>query len=227
MKKSNMMFWRGTAMSALMLSATSAAWAAPDENNAPKAANPDNKPAAQFRERIKESLAQRNQKRAEAVRARLVDMGFAEPAVQDAVITHLKSEQAARETLRENGRKIARTLRAAKAGQTITDTQLTTFLAEYRAAQEADEARRNKAEAALDAQIKYTSNARLEATLVLLGAIGGGPELIPMGGGGQLNRQDRPNRPRNNRPRNNQPAAPNAAPAQPAAPQGDAAMPAQ
>jgi len=128
------------------------------------------------------------QQREQKMRELMAEFGVAEPAIQDAVIAYMASEAMAQRPLRLQGRRLIIALKAQAAdANAVTDDQMRVLVADFRVALDADLERTMEAEAALDNQIGYSKNPRLEAMLVLLGIIGNGPPMMIVGGPGQPN----------------------------------------
>jgi len=121
----------------------------------------------------REALAKARER---GLRLLLTEAGFAEKAVQDAVVAFVNDQDTAREPLREAAAKLMDTVSGSAAG----DTLVPGLLAELRAQVTLEKERHTKALAALDAQIGYTKNPRLDATLTVLGVIG--KEAVSMEG---------------------------------------------
>lgn len=115
------------------------------------------------------------QRRAQQLNRTLSEAGFIEKDVQDAVIAFASAQDAERKNSRDSARKLSEALREGEDNETLA-----TILSDMRAEAKAAEAKRVAALDALDAQIHFKSNARLEAVLVLAGLTG---EV--MGGGGE------------------------------------------
>jgi hypothetical protein len=154
------------------------AQAQPDLNNAPKGENPPprNRPNRPGRGDNNENRRSPE----DNVRRMLAQAGVDDAATQTAVLDYIKTDMEARGPLREQGAKIFRALREGA----VTDDQLLALVTDYRAAQQAEKARREQAEANLDAKINYSKNPRLEAMLLLSGLIGDGPMMFQGGGRG-------------------------------------------
>ena len=108
-------------------------------------------------------------------------LGCDETRVQDAIIVYIAGETRARRPLRDQSRKLFQALRARDTmpNEGATDSEIETLLIDFRAALEQDKARHQVGEAALDQQINFKGNARLEAMLLLFGVIGDGPTFFP------------------------------------------------
>lgn len=105
----------------------------------------------------------------------MTSMGFGDRALQDEVLGHIAVEVRERGQVRRKGQDIYNALRDPRR----TDEEVRALLHEYHAVVEADHARRRIAEDALDERIDFRSNPRLEAMLILFGAIGDAPIALP------------------------------------------------
>jgi len=149
------------AAAALFLSQmTPVAQAQPDLNVLPKGDNP---PARERGGKAREFADQ-------AIRKMMAQAGVEDVAKQDAVLAFVKADMEARRPLREQGQKLLQALREGA----VTDDQLLALVTDYRASQEAEQIRREKAQEELDEKIKFGENPRLEAMLLLAGLIGDG-----------------------------------------------------
>lgn len=160
--------------------------AAPMEGEAPPAAAPDpaqfdwrNATPEQRQAMIQQMQAQQAGQAEAGLRRAMNDLKFTDKTMQDVILAHLKQREAANVALQAK----ARDLGAALRNNAVPPAQLLTILAEYQGAVEADRASRREAEAALDAQVKYSQDPRLQTFLVLLGGVGDGPSLLQQGGG--------------------------------------------
>jgi hypothetical protein len=157
---------------------TQVAWAQPDLNEAPKADNPpeNNRP----RRNMQMNMEERKKAMEDRMREMLVHVGVNEAPTQDAILAYVQTDLEARRPMREQTTKLFRALNGG-----VTDAQLLALVTDYRAAQEAEKARREAALQDLDAKIHYTQNPRLEAILLLAGLLGDGQgSMMFMGGGG-------------------------------------------
>ena len=149
------------------------AQAQPDLNELPKGDNPA--------PHVRPNRAEQQLKLADqAVRSMLVQGGVNDVATQDAVLSYMKEDTQARRPMRELGAKLFQAMRA----EGVTDEQMLALVADYRAAQQAEEGRREEAQEALDAKIHYSENPRLEAILLLAGLIGDGDPFMKARAGG-------------------------------------------
>jgi hypothetical protein len=118
--------------------------------------------------------AEMQQRRAQQLNRMLSEAGFIDKDVQDAVLAFANAQDAERKSTRDNAQKLAQALREGEDNVTLA-----AILADMRADAKESEAKRVAALNALDAQIHFKSNARLEAVLVLAGLTG---EVAPGGG---------------------------------------------
>jgi hypothetical protein len=157
---------------------TQLAWAQPDPNVAPKADNPPEN----ARGNRGGNMEDRRKAMEDRMRQMLTHVGVNDAPTQDAILAYVQADMEARNPLREQTMKLFRALNNGG----VTDDQLLALVTDVRAAQEAEKARREKAQADLDAKIHYTQNPRLEAVLLLAGLIGDGQNgAMFMGGGGR------------------------------------------
>lgn len=157
---------------ALLLATPLVAHAQPDPNNGAKAENPENRPAGANREKAMETF----------LRRQLEGIGVTETAQQDATMAYLKEEFEARSKVSQKGGKLAQALR----GDALTDAQIVGLLNEYQVALEDEKVRRQKAQTKFKAKLDYTKTPKLEAWLVVLGAVGDGqPMMLGNLGGNQ------------------------------------------
>jgi hypothetical protein len=172
------LFGLGGALCAGVLLAQTA-WAQPDPNDAPKADNPPEANRPRFNRNNGEQMRQQMEER---MRAMLGQVGVNEKETQDSVLEFIKNDMEARRPLREQGMKLFQALRNGG----VNDDQMLALVTDYRAAQEAETARREQAMKDFDAKVHYTKNPRLEAVLLLAGVIGegGNAMFLQMGGGG-------------------------------------------
>jgi hypothetical protein len=114
--------------------------------------------------------------REERQRQLMTASGITDPAIQDAVIQFVVTQEAARRPLLEMARQLSRNL----ANPEVTAEANTTALANFRRAAAADQTRYEGALKALDAQISYSANPKIETFLTLIGILGN--EVMPLGG---------------------------------------------
>lgn len=121
------------------------------------------------------------QRRAQQLNRMLSEAGFIDKDVQDAVIAFANAQDAERRAM---GEKVQKLMQAVREGE--DNEAIAALLADVRADAKANDTKREAALNALDAQIHFKSNARLEAILVLAGLtgeeFGGGPMGGPRGG---------------------------------------------
>lgn len=134
--------------------------AQPDPTNQTKADNPP------VREKNRDKRQQLD--REQRLRLAMEGAGVTDKDAVAAAVSHAQDQDAARLPLQ----RLAANLASALNEETLTEAQLGTLLASFKAAQEADEKRRREAEAALEARIKYSRSPRLESALLVLGVIG-------------------------------------------------------
>lgn len=108
------------------------------------------------------------QMRERMVRGIMDNAAFTAKPMQDAVVAFAKTQDTATQTLQEK----TRTLVEAVSTKGTPDAKIATLLAEFQAAVAAEKERRKTAQAALDTQIKYSTQPRLNALLTTLGIIG-------------------------------------------------------
>lgn len=120
----------------------------------------------------------------DAQRALLNSGGITDRTVQDAIIAFVAEQNKAREPLSAQARKLS----SALADPATTGDQATALLKEFRAVSTAHKERYKEALAQLDARISYSTDARLESMLTLVGilgdeayAAGGFPAIFPNG----------------------------------------------
>lgn len=160
--------------------ATQLAWAQPDPNDAPKADNPPENNRQPRGGRGGGNPEEMRQRMEQQMRNMLTQVGVKETATQDTVLEYIRTDMETRQPLRQQAMKLFQALRNGG----VTDDQLLALVTDYRAAQEADKVRREKAQAELDAKVHYSQNPRLEAVLMLAGVVGDGQGMMFMGGGG-------------------------------------------
>ena len=168
------------------------ALAQPDATDATKAQNPPNQPVGGNRggnnrggrnltpEQRRQMEAQRQQQRALALRETLSQGGFTDAAVQNSIVNFAAEQEKARAALQEKWRAIEQALR----GTTVTDTQLTVLLNDFRALADEEKARRAKALTTLETEVGLSKKPRLDA-LLLVNGITGEESAIVNGAQGQ------------------------------------------
>jgi hypothetical protein len=150
---------------------TAVAQAQPDVNNAPKAANPANRPVGMARQqRIKQQLDTR-------LRPELVRLGVTDAAQQDALLAFFLNEAEARALLAQKGRTLAQALQ----NGALTDNQLASALNDYQGAVEDNKTRHTAALATLKKSVDYEKSPKLTTMLTVLGFVGDGPAVAANG----------------------------------------------
>jgi hypothetical protein len=166
----------GTAALAL-ISTTGMAMAQPDPNNAPKGDNPQNWERGggqNWRNMTPEQRAAAQQQARRRMLAFFMNASeITDPATQEAIQVFAEAHEKAQTTLREKYGKLAEAL-AAKAMNkpAVTDAEIETLLAEFRAEVQDEKARRETAIAALEAQTGFSKKPRVELFLTMGGYIG-------------------------------------------------------
>ena len=133
---------------------------------APRAA-PD-RAARQARQKRREA---EREKRSQSLRNVMNSMGIGDRALQDEVLRHIAAEVRERGLVRRNAQTIYNALRDPRK----TDDEVRDLLRQYHVVVGNDRARRYRAEQVLNERINYRENPRLEAMLLLFGAIGDAP----------------------------------------------------
>ena len=151
------------------------AQAQPDPNNAPKADNPENRPARPNRaERDRMTPEQREAQRKEQMqryfKGQMTKFGLTDETQQTAVISYIEGEAEARGALLESGRDLAKVM----GNEAVTDTQVAALLNKYHAAIEDDKTRREASEKKLNQSVPLLKFPRLEAFLTVMGFYGDG-----------------------------------------------------
>lgn len=157
-------------------------WAQPD-NEAPKAENPPDVARPQRQGQgggAGFNRADMQKRMEEGMRQMLRQAGVDDAPTQDIILDYVRADFEARAQLREQGNKLFQAVRNGG----VTDDQLLALITDYRAAQQAERTRREKAETDLDAKVHFSKNPKLEAMLLLGGMIGDGGGLTIYGGGG-------------------------------------------
>ena len=153
------------------MAAAPAARAQPDPNNAPKADNPDNRPARPARLTPEQREAQREQQRTRYMTRQLENIGVTDKEQQTAVMDYVKVETEAGGDIQDKGRALATAMRT----EAVTDQQVATLLNDYNVAIEDNRARHKAAQKKLSESVDLLKNPRLEAYLMLMGLYGDGP----------------------------------------------------
>lgn len=182
----NKNFWKrgmviGAGVLVSQLAWTPNAHAQPDPNDAAKAVNPpeNNRLPRQNAYNRGGNPAEMQQRMEAGMRQMLTQAGVNDAPTQDIVLAYVKVDTDARSPMRMQSMKLWQAVR----GGGVTDDQLLALVTDYRASQQAEKVRREKAEADLEAKIHFSKNPRLEALLLLSGMIGDGGNPMMMGGG--------------------------------------------
>lgn len=144
--------------------------AQPDPNNAPKAANPNNRPVRPQLTR-EQREAQREEQRQRQMTRQLERIGVTAEDQQTAVMDYIKGEADASDELEKSSRDLATAMRT----EAVTDQQVATLLNNYNVALEDNRARRKTAQKKLGESVDLLKNPRLEAFLTLSGLYGDAP----------------------------------------------------
>lgn len=103
-------------------------------------------------------------------------MGIVSPPTQDAILAFMSADEEGKRQVREAGRKLLVGIR-----RDSPPERLKALLSEYQGAIESERLRRERAQTALDAQVGYSLDARLESPLWLLGVLGRGQSAFGLG----------------------------------------------
>ena len=117
--------------------------------------------------------------REQLVRLMLSNAGFADKAVQDAVVAFSNEQSKAMAKLNDQSIKVRMGLRE----QNAPANQLSTLLNDLNAATEAENTRRKTALEALNAKINFRNQPRLEAVLTTMGLVGDEMAVAGLGSG--------------------------------------------
>jgi len=147
------------------------AYAQPDINNPPKAANPPNRNRAGQKAAGLRAGPAGEDRRARLVRRMLALQGVGDKKLMEAISAHLQKQDEAERPVAEAGMKVAEALRA----RALAPAQMDTLYHDYKAAVDQYLAQRKQAEAELDKKIGFSKNDRLQAILLLAGVIGDAP----------------------------------------------------
>ncbi|MBV9866834.1 MAG: hypothetical protein JO316_15875 [Abitibacteriaceae bacterium] len=143
--------------------------------------------AGQPAERAPKGVNPRRKQMEQSLRGQWAAFGFAGEDTQNALLTYIRKEERARWPIKNSAQRMVQCLTpgtaptstvalnaapAPLADDPARDEQIRAAITDFRAALEKDKARRQAAEAALDAQIGYSKHPRLEAMLILFGLIG-------------------------------------------------------
>lgn len=122
---------------------------------------------------------QRRQQREEGWRSFMSERGVAEPQTQDSIIAHLWEQHKARRAVLDSGRRLLPMLER-KGQPTPKSEPVQAAVEEYEKALWHYAQSRRQAETALNEKIAYSKDGRLKALLLVLGAIGDGPPVLPL-----------------------------------------------
>jgi hypothetical protein len=106
--------------------------------------------------------------REQGTRNALQRAGVTDAATQDAIVAHAAAQEKARQSLREQSRKLFDSLRDAPS----TDAEIATALRTLRANVAAEKLRSTRALTDLNSKTNYTKQPRLEALLTMMGLVG-------------------------------------------------------
>jgi uncharacterized membrane protein YgcG len=169
-----------TALIGITCSMAAATQAQPGQNNGGLGDNVPNQAQGNNRRGGNLTPQQRREMRTEQIRTMLTNAGFNDTTLQNDVVAFATEQDTARQSLQQHFRRINQALRS----NAVTDAQLTTILAEFRAAAEAEKTRRASAVKALDAKIEFSKKPRLDAMLMMMGLTGDEVSLLGNGGMG-------------------------------------------
>lgn len=110
------------------------------------------------------------------MRGLMTGMGLVSSSTQDAILAFVSADEEGKRKVREAGRKLLVGIR-----RDAPPERLKTLLSEYQSAIEGEQSRRGRAQTALDAQVGYSLDARLESLLWLLGVLGQGQSAFGPG----------------------------------------------
>ena len=119
---------------------------------------------------------ERRQQTEEKLRALMANLGISAAPTQDSIIDYLAQDELERANLREAEQRLLAGLR-----RDVPPERMRDLLQDYRGAIETDKTSRVAAQRRLDARVGYSLNARLEATLWLMGVLGEGASPLPTG----------------------------------------------
>ncbi|HEX8235759.1 MAG TPA: hypothetical protein VF600_07360 [Abditibacteriaceae bacterium] len=128
---------------------------------------------------MEQRRVQMQQARAEGIRRMLTDAGFTQTGLQDAVVDFARVQEEATQPLREQAQRVQQALRNGG----MTDAQLATLLSDFRAEVAQERTRRAAALKALDQEIGYSKQPRLDALLTMGGLIGDEASIAGVMGG--------------------------------------------
>ena len=119
---------------------------------------------------------ERRQQTEEKLRALMINLGISAAPTQDSIIDYLAQDELERANLREAEQRLLAGLR-----RDVPPERMRDLLQDYRGAIETDKTNRVAAQRRLDARVGYSLNAKLEATLWLMGILGEGASPLPTG----------------------------------------------
>ena len=131
-------------------------------------------PVATVAARPAPSPEERRQQTEEKLRALMANLGIAAAPTQDAIIEYLAADELERAGVREAEKRLLAGLR-----RDVPPERMRDLLSNYRAAIETDKANRAAAQRRLDARVGYSLDAKLEATLWVMGVLGEGASKLP------------------------------------------------
>jgi len=130
----------------------------------------------QMQQRMAQRQAQMAQARWDFIRQLMTKAGYIEKADQDAVIQFMQTQEAAYKSVLA----LAQNIGTEVPKQDVTDDTFTQQLVQFRSAYKTAKAKYDADLAALDKQISFSTQPRLEALLTTIGIIG--PEVPSLGG---------------------------------------------
>lgn len=113
-------------------------------------------------------------------------MGIVSASTQDAILAFMNADEEGKRGVRDAGRKLLAGIR-----RDSPPERLKALLSEYQGAIDGENLRRERAQTALDAQVGYSLDARLESLLWLLGVLGQGQNAFGPGAFGPGDNQSR------------------------------------
>lgn len=145
-----------------------------------KMASKDQNPASNLNSKdLKEGETKYQQQREKALREFMISRGFADKGVQNAIIAHLQKQEQARREFLQGGQRLLPLLHG-DAQSAEEKKQMQAAVGAYAKALDAYREQRLKAELALDQKIKHSQHPQLQVLLLLLGAVGEGPAILPL-----------------------------------------------
>lgn len=130
------------------------------------------------------------------VREMLAKAGFPEAATQDAIIAYMAGEEQAKNSMRNAARRLVFAVH-----WDVPPERLVELIGAFKKAREDNELRAKTALAELDEKIRFSTNPRLEAVLLISGILGGEGLRLEIIGGRNTAPRENPQRPRNDRER--------------------------